>query len=259
VVAPLLELKGLSRRFGGLHAVRDLAFEVAEGSIAGLIGPNGAGKTTAFILIAGSLTPDGGTVLYRGLPIIGLGPAAVASLGIARTFQTTRLFPHMTVLENVMIGRHIRSRSGFLSAMLQLPRTWTEERGIRERAMEVLGKLGLDALAPVRAGILPFGKGRLVEFARALAMEPSLILLDEPAAGLNIYETGELGGLIRKIREWGVTVLLVEHDMSLVMEICDAIVVLDHGGKIAEGTPKAIQVNPEVVRIYLGEEECSGS
>jgi branched-chain amino acid transport system ATP-binding protein len=256
VAGPLLELQNLSRRFGGLHAVRDLGFAVAKGSIAGLIGPNGAGKSTAFNLIAGSLPPDGGTVLFRGRAITGRKAYEVASLGIARTFQTTRLFPHMTVLENVMVGRHIRSRAGFPAGMLQLPRTWSEERLIRDRAAETLAKLGLDALAQVSAGILPFGKGRLVEFARALAMEPSLILLDEPAAGLNIYETDELGGLIRKIRDWGTTVLLVEHDMSLVMDICDSIIVLDHGAKIAEGTPKEIQKNPEVIRIYLGEEAC---
>jgi branched-chain amino acid transport system ATP-binding protein len=256
MAAPLLELQGLDRRYGGLHAVRDLGFAVAEGSIVGLIGPNGAGKSTAFNLIAGSIPPDGGKVLFRGRPITGWKAHRVASLGIARTFQTTRLFPHMTVLENVMVGRHIRSRAGFLSGLLQLPRTWSEERHIRDRAAEVLAKLGLDALAGVSAGILPFGKGRLVEFARALAMEPSLILLDEPAAGLNIHETDELGRLIRKIRDWGTTVLLVEHDMSLVMEICDSIVVLDHGSKIAEGAPREIQKDAQVIRIYLGEDAC---
>jgi branched-chain amino acid transport system ATP-binding protein len=250
----LLETRNLHRFFGGLHAVKNVSFKVPRGAIKAIIGPNGAGKTTLFNLIAGTLAPHGGEVLFAGKPITAWRPHAIAVLGIARTFQTTRLFGQMTVLENVMVGRHPRTRSGFLAGMLNLPRTWREDREIEAAALAILEDLGLRAHAFETAANLPFGRQRLVEFARALATEPAVLLLDEPAAGLNIYETQALADLILKIRDRGVTCLVVEHDMSLVMNVSDEVVVLDQGQKIAEGPPRAIQQNPEVIRIYLGDE-----
>jgi branched-chain amino acid transport system ATP-binding protein len=252
----LLETKGLHRFFGGLHAVNDISIEVPQGTIKAVIGPNGAGKTTLFNLIAGTIPPHEGEVVFRGRKITAWKPHTVACMGIARTFQTTKLFGRMTVLENVMVGRHCRTRCGFISGMLNLPCTWREDRETKEKALEILDDLGLMAHAFETASNLPFGRQRLVEFARALAMEPVLLLLDEPAAGLNIYETKELARLILWIRDRGVTCLVVEHDMSLVMTICDDIVVLDQGQKIAEGPPRAIQRNPEVIRIYLGDSDA---
>jgi branched-chain amino acid transport system ATP-binding protein len=252
----LLETKGLHRSFGGVHAVKDVSFGVPAGAIKAVIGPNGAGKTTLFNLIAGTLAPQRGEVVFQGKPITGRKPHAVAALGIARTFQTTKLFPHITVLENVMVGRHTRTRSGFLAGMLNLPGTWREHRQTEEKARAILDDLGLSAHAGETAGNLPFGRQRLVEFARALATEPALLLLDEPAAGLNIYETQELSKLILKIRATGITCLVVEHDMSLVMNISDEVVVLDQGQKIAEGPPAAIQRHPEVIRVYLGDDHA---
>jgi branched-chain amino acid transport system ATP-binding protein len=249
----LLETRNLRRSFGGVHAVRDVSMEVPVGAIKAVIGPNGAGKTTLFNLIAGTIAPHQGEVLFRGRRITAWKPHAVASLGIARTFQTTKLFPHMTVHENVMVGRHPRTRAGFLAGLLNLPWTWREDREIRIKAAEILADLGLASYAKEMASNLPFGRQRLVEFARALATEPALLLLDEPAAGLNIYETQELSELILKIRDRGVTCLIVEHDMSLVMNISDEVLVLDQGQKIAEGPPKEIQRNPDVIRIYLGD------
>jgi len=249
----LLETKNLRRSFGGVHAVRDVSMEVPVGAIKAVIGPNGAGKTTLFNLIACTLAPHEGEVLFRGRRITAWKPHAVASLGIARTFQTTKLFPHMTVHENVMVGRHPRTRAGFFAGLLNLPWTWREDREIRIKAAEILADIGLASYANETASNLPFGRQRLVEFARALATEPALLLLDEPAAGLNIYETQELSQLILKIRDRGVTCLIVEHDMSLVMNISDEVLVLDQGQKIAEGPPKEIQRNPDVIRIYLGD------
>jgi branched-chain amino acid transport system ATP-binding protein len=255
-VAALLEVQKLDRSFGGLRAVQGLSFSVAPGAIQAIIGPNGAGKTTVFNLIAGTLAPDGGTVTFRGENITRRRPHRIAAMGIARTFQTTKLFPHMTVHENVMVGRHVRSRAGFLAGICNLPWTWKEERAIRARALALLEKLELASLAGEIAGNLSFGVARRVEFARALATEPALLLLDEPAAGLNIYETNELAKVITSIRDWGITILVVEHDMSLVMDISDRIVVLDHGRKIAEGVPQEIQRNPEVIRVYLGDDDA---
>ena len=252
----LLETKGLHRFFGGLHAVNDVSITVTQGAIKGVIGPNGAGKTTLFNLIAGTIQPHNGEVIFRDKKITALKPHAVASRGIARTFQTTKLFSHMTVLENVMMGRHCRTRCGFISGMLNLPRTWREDKQTKEKALSILKDLGLAEHALETASNLPFGRQRLVEFARALAMEPELLLLDEPAAGLNIYETKELARLILWIRDRGVTCLVVEHDMSLVMAICDDVVVLDQGRKIAEGPPRTVQRNPEVIRIYLGDSDA---
>ncbi|MFW6235842.1 MAG: ABC transporter ATP-binding protein, partial [Desulfovibrionales bacterium] len=214
---------------------------------------NGAGKSTLFNLIAGNLSLDSGSVVFHDQPIHGLKPYQIARKGISRTYQNLKLFHGMTALENVMIGRHVRSRSGFVSGMLHLPRTWKEERSIREKAWELLELLEITTIADVEVSNLSFGEQRSVEFARALATDPSLLLLDEPAAGLNIYETAEIGELITRIRDRGITVLLVEHDMSLVMDISDRIMVLSFGRKIAEGLPREIQQNREVVSIYLGE------
>ncbi len=252
----LLVVEGLTRYFGGLCAVREVGFRVRRGAIKALIGPNGAGKTTLFNLISGTIPVHAGSVHLDGRRITGLAPFRVAELGISRTFQTARLFPQMSVLENVMVGRHARTRAGFLSGMLALPWTLREERQIRERSLELLETLGLAEEAGELASNLAFGRQRLAEIARALATEPEVLLLDEPAAGLNVYETEELARLIEKIRRWGITVLLVEHDMSLVMDICDEIVVLDHGQKLAEGRPEEIQRNPEVIRVYLGDEDA---
>ncbi len=251
----MLELKRINKYFGGLHAVNDVSFRVDQGMIKAVIGPNGAGKTTLFNLIAGNLAPSSGEIRFRGRAIQGMKPHRIAALGMARTFQNIKLFQGMTALESVMVGRHVRSRAGFLAGMFHLPWTWAEERAIRERAMELLELLGIAEFADVEATSLAFGQQRSVEMARALAMEPHLLLLDEPAAGLNIYETAEVARLITRIRDMGITVLLVEHDMSLVMDISDEIVVLSFGEKIAEDIPSAIQQNPEVIRIYLGEDE----
>lgn len=252
----LLETRNLHRSFGGVHAVRDVSMKVQAGTIKAVIGPNGAGKTTLFNLIAGTVAPQQGEVFFRGKRITAWKPHAVASLGIARTFQTTKLFPHMTVHENVMVGRHPRTRAGFVAGMVSLPWTWREDRETQIKAADILQDLDLASCSQEIASNLSFGRQRLVEFARALATEPELLLLDEPAAGLNIYETQELSKLILKIRDRGVTCLIVEHDMSLVMNISDDVLVLDQGRWVAEGPPAAIQRNPDVIRIYLGDEHA---
>ncbi len=249
----LLEVSRLHKKFGGLHAVNDVSFGVATGSIKAVIGPNGAGKTTLFNLITGTLAASAGEVRFDDANILGRKPHQVAACGIARTFQNIKLFHGMTALENIMVGRHLRSRAGFMASMLKMPWSRREERAIRDKAMELLELLEIGAYADVDATSLAFGQQRAVEFARALALEPTLLLLDEPAAGLNMHETAEIGRLITRIRDLGITVLLVEHDMSLVMEISDEIVVLSFGQKIAEDVPAAIQDNPEVIKVYLGE------
>jgi len=249
----ILEIENLHRRFGGLHAVSDVSFTVASGQIKAVIGPNGAGKTTLFNLISGALSPSSGIVRFQGREIQGRRPHEIAIRGMARTYQNIKMFAGMTALENVMVGRHIQSRAGFLASMFHAPWTWPQERAVLEKSMELLELLDIADCAQTLATSLAFGQQRAVELARALAMEPTLLLLDEPAAGLNIYETAEVGRLITKIRDLGITVLLVEHDMSLVMDISDEIVVLSFGQKIAEDLPVGIQKNPEVIRIYLGE------
>jgi len=249
----LLSVREVSKRFGGLQAVGGVSFDVARGSIKALIGPNGAGKTTLFNLISGFLPPDSGGIVFEGTPVQGMQPFEIAALGMSRTFQHIRLFPKMTVLENVMVGRHLHGRAGFLAGMLNLPFTWSEERRIREKSLEILELLGIADSARVEATSLAYGQQRVVELGRALACEPKLLLLDEPAAGLNMRETLEMGKLIGKVRNMGITVLLVEHDMSLVMTVSDEVVVLCYGEKIAEDLPLAIQKNPEVIRVYLGE------
>ncbi len=251
----ILEVKDIGKRFGGLQAVNGVSFGVRKGTIKALIGPNGAGKITLFNLISGFQTPDAGTILFHDRQVQGLRPFEIAAKGMARTFQHIRLFPKMTSLENVMIGRHVHGRSGFLSAMLDLPRTRREDGGAREKALELMDFLGIAGLAGNEATSLSYGQQRLVELARGLACEPALLLLDEPAAGLNMRETAEMASLISRIRDRGVTVLLVEHDMSLVMNISDEIIVLNYGEKVADDVPLAIQKNEDVVRIYLGGEE----
>jgi branched-chain amino acid transport system ATP-binding protein len=248
-----LEIANLSKHFGGLKAVSDVSFSVEKGAIKAVIGPNGAGKTTLFNLISCALAPTSGEVRFDGHELRGKKPHQVAALGLGRTFQNIEMFAGMTALENVMVGRHIRSRSGFFASMLKMPWTRPEEQQIRLKSMELLDILGVADCADVEAGSLAFGQQRAVEFARALAMEPKLLLLDEPAAGLNIHETAEVGRLITRIRDLGITVLLVEHDMSLVMDISDEIVVLSFGQTIAEGLANDIRNDPEVIKIYLGE------
>jgi branched-chain amino acid transport system ATP-binding protein len=252
----LLEIQNLNRYFGGLHAVKSVSFAVEQGMIKAVIGPNGAGKTTLFNLIAGNLPANSGSIYFNETKINGRKPFEIARHGLSRTYQNIKLFHGMTALENVMLGRHIRSKAGFMAGMLNLPWTWLEERKIRDKSMEYLDLLGVVDCADIEISNLSFGQQRGVEFARALATEPTLLLLDEPAAGLNIYETAEIGRLITKIRESGVTILLVEHDMSLVMDISDEIVVLSFGEKIAEDLPHNIQQNEEVIRIYLGDEDA---
>jgi branched-chain amino acid transport system ATP-binding protein len=252
----LLEVCRVSRAFGGLRAVDAVSFAVEAGQVKAVIGPNGAGKTTLFNLIAGSIRADSGEMRFDGRAIHGLPPHRIARLGMSRTYQATHLFAHMTVLENVMVGRHVRSRGGMLPCMLRLPGCRREERRIADRAGEFLAFLGIDSLADADATSLSFGQQRAVEFARALATEPKLLLLDEPAAGLNIHETAALADLIGKIRDRGITILIVEHDMSLVMSVSDEIAVLSSGRKIAEGKPREIQANQEVIRVYLGEDDA---
>ncbi len=250
----LLEVENVRRSFGGLVAVDDVSFKVAAGQIKGVIGPNGAGKTTLFNMISGLLKPETGQITFKDRPITGLKPCRIASAGLSRTFQNPSLFLQMNVLENVMVGRHSRTRSDFLSCGLRWPGQLKEERAIREAALGQLEYVGLTHLAAFPAGALAFGQRRMVELARALATEPEMLLLDEPASGLNTKEKEDLGGLIRKIRNRGITVLLVEHDMSVVMGISDDILVLHNGVAIAEGAPAVVQNDQRVVRVYLGGE-----
>jgi branched-chain amino acid transport system ATP-binding protein len=248
----LLEVTGIRRCFGGLVALDQVSFHVTEGHIKAVIGPNGAGKTTLFNVIAGALPPDQGEIRFNNVPITGLHPFQITRVGVSRTFQNPSLFLRMSALENVMVGRHCRTRQGFVASALRTPWQRKEERAIRESAMGHLEYVGLASIADVTVGALSFGQRRMVELARALATEPRLLMLDEPASGLNPKETDELAALIARIRERHVTVLLVEHDMSLVMDISDEILVLHNGTPIAEGTPGSIRTNREVVSVYLG-------
>ena len=237
----------------------DVSFSVKEGHIKAVIGPNGAGKTTLFNLLSGFLKPDGGTVIFEGSAIHNLPSYRIAARGMARTFQHMKLFPKMTALENVMVGRHIRGKAGFIPSMLNLPSTWTEETRIREESLELMERLEIAELADGEATNLAYGQQRMVELCRALACGPRLLLLDEPAAGLNMRETADMADMIARIRDMNVTVLLVEHDMSLVMNISDEVAVLCYGQKIADDVPLSVQKNPEVIRVYLGEEDAENS
>jgi branched-chain amino acid transport system ATP-binding protein len=251
----LLRLKNLTKTFGGLTAADQVSFNVDDGTIVGLIGPNGAGKTTIFNLITGNDKPDQGAIIFDGQSIVGLRTHRIVYLGIARTFQTIRLFQNLTVIENVLAGCHCRTKSGMFGGMLHTPGQQNEEKEALKMAIQELRFVGLQKNANHLSKNLSHGNKRLLEIARALATQPRLLILDEPAGGMNEQETDALGNLIEKMRERGLTILLIEHDMGLVMKICEKIVVLDYGRKIAEGGPETIKTSPQVIEAYLGTDE----
>jgi branched-chain amino acid transport system ATP-binding protein len=252
--APLLSGSRINKRFGGVQALFDVNFTIARGEIYGLIGPNGAGKTSLFNVLTGIYAPDGGEFVFDGRSLAGLKPHEVAARGIARTFQNIRLFANLSALENVMIGRHVRTRAGVWGAVSRNGRTRSEERAIEKRAYELVEYVGVAGRANDLARHLAYGDQRRLEIARALATDPKLLALDEPAAGMNATETAALSRLLRDIRSDGTTILLIEHDMKLVMSVCDRVLVLDYGKRIAEGPAAEVQKDPAVIAAYLGGE-----